>query len=124
MLLGLIVVNRWDQALLSQPAPRTAQKLRHLKELGFSICLVLSLGSEETTGPWEIKMPVSASLAALIRDESLPSLPFRALHFQLDLMGPDPKETIPLGTTIRDFIMHHISQITPCFLGKKPFSYY
>lgn len=76
---------------------------------------------EETIGPRKRKMPVSASLVALIRDENLPSLPFKDLLFLMDLLGPDPKKTIPFGTVIRDLITHHTSYITDytMFSGKE-----
>lgn len=75
-------------------------------------------------GPWKRKLPVSASLVDLIRDDSLPSQPFKVLLSLLDLLGPDPRKAIPAGIMIRDLIMHHISKTIPCSLRRKSFIYY
>lgn len=50
---------------------------------------------EEETGPWKRKMPVSASQVALIRDDSLPSQPFKDLLYVARLAETRPKKNHP-----------------------------
>lgn len=117
------VVDRWDNTSLPCQL-QVCPEVQTFKEVGVfhQHCPFFWVG-EEAIGPWKRKMPISASYVALIRNNSLPSQHFKDFCV-LDLLGPDPRKTIPVAAMIKDLIMHYIPKILPCSLEKKSFTYY
>lgn len=118
--LGPNVVNKWDRSVSLLPAASTSRSSGHLKELGFSICLALALGSEkrQLAHAKEIWLCLLPKLLWLKKKDIFPSQPFKNFYL-LNFLEPGPRKQISAGT-IGDLIMHHISKMYHALWERNP----